>query len=285
MLALVHVLVDDEALDRRVKRQRGLGFPALLEGSDLFLGHVPEQEPAAGSLEQAPRRQGHLLERALSQRILGSQREQEFLLGRDEFRAVDLEKRLPGLDELASEVHVQFLDPARHSRMDMGDPRLVIVDPPDRPNAPHDVLLAHHRGSDADQLLALGRDHDRALGHVHGGVSRRGVHHVSGVLVGGVGRLGVHHVSGVLVGGVGRFSVHHVSGVLIARVAVLHGAGAEVQPAGPPCAGRECSHHHEGGGDTGQQVLHWSSPRIQTTSGEAPSDRPRCSSIRASARA
>ena len=91
--------------------------------------------------------------------------EQEFLLRRQHLRAVDRQHRFTLLDGVAGEIDEDLLDPAIEARVDVRDPRLVVGDLADCADQPGLAVPLHGGELHANQLLALGRNLDRAGRH------------------------------------------------------------------------------------------------------------------------
>ena len=191
-------------------------------------GHVPVEQAALRCVQQRLRAARDVLERAVFEVLHVPERQQVFLLRRDEFRRVDVHHRIARGDPLARLVHVQFLDPPGVLDVDPGVHFLVVVEMADGPYGTGERPFPDGGGLHADVLYGDRVDHDGGVaGGTHGHGRPRSGHVALGPFVCRVGSHVGRFAGPVLVGRVLRLLIRRLlprfaGPVLVGRVLVAH---------------------------------------------------------------
>ena len=152
-------LLDDEAGGGREYPDRARDRPRFGERVDLRLGHVPVEQALPGRLQEGLRALDRLrVGPAFPQALEVVHRPRELALGRDQFRAVDLEEHIAPFDRLAHVVDAGLLDPARVLGLDRDHPLLVVRQDADRADEDGE-RTALHVGRAHGEVLQEARAH------------------------------------------------------------------------------------------------------------------------------
>ncbi len=160
-LPLTHPHVGDDASKRRMDVDLLLDPPGLLQLANLVGGHIQQLQPLARRFHQLLGTTADILEGTLCQRVAILQRQQILLLAGDQLRRVDAEQDGVPVHPFAGAFHPHRLHPPFGLRMQARQPRLVIVDPPHRPDVVRQGATGHTRGAHTDVLYRYRIDLDR----------------------------------------------------------------------------------------------------------------------------
>lgn len=158
-LALEHRAADRGPQDESFPRLTG-----FLQMLDLVFGHAPQLQPPAGGRGQLA------LRVAFGSGLHAPQRDQVFLLRRQQLRAVDLDERISPAYLASDEIDVDRFDPAADPGMDAGQAGLVRLDDANRADRHDELIAGDLAGADADELLAIRADRDDGVTGNGGGL-------------------------------------------------------------------------------------------------------------------
>ena len=225
----------DEAVDGGIDGHGACDLAGLFQLLDLLVADVPQAQTVARRPQQRIGAAGHVLVGRFPQALLAPPSNQILLLGGDQVGTVEGEQGLALADQLAHEVHIDLLDPARDFHVDVGNLGFVWFHAPHCADGSLQGRATDFGGADSDELLLLHAQHDGAGRPVlHGfdfvGVLGHQIHPAVGGdagLVGGVG--GVHGVVPVEHPALGR----QVHGGCVGHGVIVVVNGGGVLAAGP----------------------------------------------------